>query len=44
MLKVAQEAKERNSDVDRVCEKHRGGRTNGTFEKKKKKTGSRRQV
>lgn len=35
MLKVAQEAKERNSDVDRVYGKHRGGRTNGTFEKKK---------
>lgn len=34
MLKVAQEAKERNSNVDRVYGKHRGGRTNGTFEKK----------
>lgn len=34
MLKVAQEAKVRNSDVDRVYGKHRGGRTNGTFEKK----------
>lgn len=39
-VKVAQEAKERNSDVDRVYGKHRGGRTNGTFEKKQKKLGA----